>query len=63
MALDSKTIHELMRTQKPVSCDGIQYDRITEYVSWYDKFGKHQLSVTLTQKNMTIRVPVDKISL
>lgn len=63
MVLDSKTIHELMRSRKPVSYDGIQYDRITEYVSWYDNFGKHHLSVTLLANNCTIRVPADKITI
>jgi hypothetical protein len=63
MAVDSKTIHELMRTRKPVSYDGIQYERITEYVSWYDNYGKHHLSVTLIKNNYTIRVLADKITL
>ena len=63
MTLDSKTIHELMRSRTPVSYDGIQYDRITEYVSWYDDLGKHHLSVTLIRDNYTIRVPADKITL
>jgi hypothetical protein len=63
MTADSKTIHELMRSRKPVTYDGIQYERITEYVSWYDDFGKHHLSVTLLHNNYTIRVPADKITL
>lgn len=63
MALDSKTIHELMQSRKPVTYDGIQYERIAEYVSWFDDLGKHHLSVNLIRDNYTIRVPVDKISL
>lgn len=63
MTLDSKTIHELMRSRKPVSYDNIPYERITEYVSWYDDLGKHHLSVTLIRDNYTIRVPADKITL
>ena len=63
MTLDSKTIHELMRSRTPVSYDGIQYKRITEYVSWYDDLGKHHLSVTLIRDNYTIRVPADKITI
>ena len=63
MALDSKTIHELMQSRKPVVYDGTQYERIAEYVSWYDNFGKHHLSVNLVRDNYTIRVPVDKITL
>jgi len=60
--LDSKAIHELMRSRTPVTYNGIQYERIIEYVSWYDDFGKHQLSVTLIRDNYTIRVRADKIS-
>jgi hypothetical protein len=63
MPVDSKTIHELMRTRKPVYYDGIQYERIAEYVSWYDTFGNHHLSVNLIRDNYTMRVPADKISL
>ena len=63
MILDSKAIHELMRDRKPVTYNGIQYERIGEYVSWYDDFGKHQLSVTLIKDNYTIRVRADRISL
>lgn len=63
MTLDSKAIHELMRSRKPVSYDNIPYERITEYVSWYDDLGKHHLSVTLIRDNYTIRVPADKITL
>ena len=61
--MDSKTIHELMQARKPVIYNGTQYERITEYVSWYDDFGKHQLSVTLIKDNYTIRVRADRISL
>jgi hypothetical protein len=63
IANNSKTIHELMQARKPVTYDGIQYERITEYVSWYDDLGKHHLSVTLLLNNYTIRVPADKITL
>ena len=63
IAHNSKTIHELMQARKPVTYDGIQYERITEYVSWYDDLGKHHLSVTLLLNNYTIRVPADKITL
>ena len=61
--MDSKTIHELMRSRAPVIYDGTRYDRIAEYVSWYDKQGNHQLSVVLIRNNYTMRVPADKISL
>ena len=61
--MDSKTIHELMQSRQPVTYDGIQYDRIAEYVSGYDKQGKHQLSVVLIRNNYSMKVPADKISL
>ena len=63
VANNSQYIHELMRTRKPVTCDGIQYERIAEYVSWYDNLGNHHLSVTLIRDNYTMRVPAEKISL
>ena len=62
-ANNSQYIHEIMRDRKPVTYDGIQYDRITEYVSWYDNFGNHHLSVILIRNNYTIRVPADKITI
>ena len=60
--MDSKTIHQLMQSRLPVIYDGIQYDRIAEYVSWFDDLGKHHLSVNLVRNNYTVRVPADKIS-
>ena len=61
--MDSKTIHALMQARTPVTYDGIQYDRITEYISWYDQLGNHNLSVVLIRGKSTIRVLADKISL
>ena len=61
--MDSKTIHELMQRKEPVFYDGVQYDRILEYISWYDQLGKHNLSVVLIRGKSTIRVLADKISL
>ena len=61
--MDSKTIHELMQSRKPITYDGIQYDRIAEYISWYDQLGQHRLSVMLVRGNYAIRVLADKISI
>ena len=61
--MDSKTIHELMQRKAPVFYDGVQYDRILEYISWYDQLGKHNLSVVLIRGKSTIRVLADKISI
>ena len=63
IANNSKYIHELMRSRAPVTYDGIQYDRVAEYISWYDDLGNHHLSVTLIRDNYSIRVPADKITL
>lgn len=62
-SLDSKTIHELMRSRTPITYDGVQFDRIAEYISWYDQLGNHKLSVVLIRGNYSIRVLADKISL
>ena len=61
--MDSKTIHTLMQARTPVTYDGVRYDRITEYISWYDQLGNHNLSVVLIRGKSTIRVLADKISL
>ena len=61
--MDSKAIHELMKSRAPVLYDGAQYDRILEYISWYDNLGRHHLSVVLIRGRTTIRVSADKISL
>lgn len=43
--------------------DGIQYKRILEYVSWYDKNGNHKLSVVLLaeQGNYSVKVDATKV--
>lgn len=60
--MDSKQIDAAMRNRLPVICDGIQYDRILEYVCWYDE-GRRRLSVVLQARNCTVRVPADKVEL
>lgn len=61
--MDSKQIDAAMRDRIPVVCDGIQYDRILEYVSWYDNNGKRRLSVVLLQGRTSYRVPAEKVTL
>lgn len=63
--MDSKQIDTAMRERMPVTYDGIQYKRILEFISWYDKTGKHRLSVVLLERNErnTVRVPADKVKL
>ena len=60
--MDSKQIDNAMRHRLPVMCDGRRYDRIGEYVMWYDRQGKRQLSVGLIRNNCIVRVPADKVS-
>lgn len=61
--MDSKDIDRAMRDRLPVVCDGRQYDRIQEYISWYDDNGKRRLSCGLIEKNFYIRVPAEKVEL
>lgn len=59
--MDSKEIHATMRKRVPVIYEGKTYDRILEYVSFYDRDGKHQLSAVLLQGRASFRVPADKV--
>ena len=61
--MDSKQIDEAMRRRLPVVCDGVQYDRIAEYVMWYGQDGTRNLSAVLIQKNCSMRVPAHKVEL
>lgn len=38
--MESKDIDRAMRDRLPVVCDGRQYDRIADYIMWYDDNGK-----------------------
>lgn len=60
--MDSKQVDNAMRNKTPVMYNGQQYVRILEYVMWYDKQGKRQLSaVLLGEQNYTVRVPAEKV--
>ena len=61
--MGSKDIDRAMRDRLPVVYDGNLYDRIQEYISWYDDNGKRRLSCGLIAKNFYIRVPADKVEL
>lgn len=61
--MTSAEIDQAMRKQLPVVYDGRQYDRIYEYVLWYDRSGKRQLSCGLIRNNCLVRVPADKVEL
>lgn len=60
--MDSKQIDTAMRNKTPVMYNGQRYVRILEYVMWYDKQGKRQLSaVLLGEQNYMVRVPSEKV--
>lgn len=60
--MDSKQIDTAIRNKTPVMYNGQRYVRILEYVMWYDKQGKRQLSaVLLGDQNYTVRVPSEKV--
>lgn len=61
--MDSKDIDRAMRLRLPVVCDGVRYDRIAEYISWYDDNGKRRLSCGIVRQNYIMRVPADKVEL
>ena len=63
--MDSQQIHHAMKMRLPVVYEGIRYERIIEYVSFYDNKGMRRLSVVLLDRNenSTIRVPADKVEL
>lgn len=61
--MDSKEIDAAMRNRLPVVYDGRRYDRILEYVSWYDDKKTRQLSVGLLLGRTLHRVPADKVEL
>ena len=60
--MDSKQIDHAMRHRLPVMYDGRRYDRIGEYIMWYDRQGQRQLSLGLIRNNCIMRVPADKVS-
>lgn len=61
--MDSKQIDRAMRLRLPVVYEGVRYERIREYISWYDPSGKHRLSVVLQDGNRTYRVLAEKVQL
>lgn len=62
--MDSQAIDRAMRNRLPVVYEGIRYERIMEYISWYDGRGKRQLSVALIDSNNRLhRVLADRVAL
>ena len=61
--MDSAQIDAAMRERLPVVYNGQRYDRIIEYISWYDNNQKRRLSAVLIQGRASYRVPADKVEL
>lgn len=63
--MDSKQIMEAMRLKLPVRHNGITYQRITEYILWYDEAGTRRTSVSLLDKNSNsiTRAAADRVEL
>lgn len=59
--MDSKEIHRAMKLRLPVECDGEKYERIEQYISWYDNAGRHQLSVRLVKNRSCRQVLADRV--
>ena len=59
--MTSAEIDAAMKRRRPVMYEGRRYDRICEYICWYDERGKRQLSVTLLDGRASYRVPAEKV--
>ena len=70
MASDNKNLESQRREENGVvyfdrgtreGRDGRKYDRIAEYVMWYDGSGNRRLSCGVITNNCIMRVPADKV--
>lgn len=61
--MNSDQIVDAMKRRLPVQYDGRQFDRILEYVLWFDNDRKRRTSVVLLQGNSSFRVPAEKVEL
>jgi len=61
--VNSDQIVDAMKRRLPVQYDGRQFDRILEYVLWFDNDRKRRTSVVLLQGNSSFRVPAEKVEL
>ena len=52
---------EAMRTQQSVTHKGIRYERILDYIFWYDSNGNLKQSVVLLQNRSSVRVLADEV--
>jgi len=55
-------VFEAMKKHLPVEHKGIEYERILDYILWYDDNGKLRQSVVLLQNRSSVRVLVDEVT-
>ena len=61
--MTSEQINIAMRKRSPVMYEGKRYDRIAEYVMWYDTNSRRRLSLVLLEGRTSYRVPAEKVTL
>lgn len=61
--MNSAQIDAAMRDGVPVVYKGTRYDKIIEYISFYDNEKRRRLSVVLLQGRTSYRVPADQVTL
>ena len=59
----NEQIFEAMRERQPIIHKGIQYERILDYIFWYDSSGVLRQSVVLLQNRGSVRVLADEVKL
>ena len=59
----NERLFEAMRMRQQVIHKGIQYERILDYIFWYDSNGILRQSVVLLQNRSSVRALVDDVKL
>ena len=57
----NEELFEAMRIRQPVVYRGVQYERILDYIFWYDSRGVLRQSVVLLEKNTAVRVLAEEV--
>lgn len=60
-----KDVEAAIKNRSAVIYDGIRYERIVEYVIWFDKRGNRQMSLILLDRNRNcvVRTLVERVEL
>lgn len=61
--MNNAQIHDAMQRRLPVVHKGIHYDRIVEYIAWYDSSNTLRLSVNLLDGRTLVRVLANEVEL